>query len=99
MVAPTPATPAINLSLDFKNPVLLAYDFTQDKRFPKTVTTVLDSMSDGISSRILSKNISSAAKKSLYNELIATLDTALKTKTDIREQKILQYIRNRLYRE
>jgi hypothetical protein len=98
-------TPVMNItaihtsspSLDFSNPVLKNYVFAQNKRFPKSITTILDGFTQKIGSKIDSKNISSDKKDMLYKQVSTALSTKASTTTDIKEQKFLQYIENHLF--
>ncbi len=75
----------------------MSYDFTQDKRFPKTVTTVLDRFTQAIVSKIETKKPSASNKNTLYKQALSILDNKLKTSTDIKERKVVQYVRNHVY--
>lgn len=86
-----------SLGIDFSHSALMDYDFTQDKRFPKTVTNILDSFTQTIVGKIDSNNPSASSRETLYKQVFAVLDTKMKTTADIKERKIVQYIRNHVY--
>jgi len=50
------ATDFALLGIDFANPAFIGYDYTQNKRFPRTITTVLDRFTLSIVEKIDSKN-------------------------------------------
>lgn len=96
-IASVPAIEVSSLGIDISNPAFANYDFTIDKRFPRTVTSPLDGSIQSIAAKIDSKNPSANNRELLYTGIISALDTRIRTTTDIKEQKILQYIRNHLY--
>ncbi len=75
----------------------MGYDFTQDKRFPKNITNFLGSVVQSIVAKIDVKKPSAANRAALYKQVFAVLDDRLKNTTDIKERKIVQYIRNHVY--
>lgn len=85
------------LGIDFSHPALIGYDYTQTKRFPKTITTVLDRFTYMIVDRITSENLSKKNKEHLYDQVFSILDEKMRTSVDIKELKIVQYIRNHVY--
>lgn len=82
-----------SLGIDFSHAALASYDFAQDKRFPKTVTNVLD----GFVQTIASRAESASNRAVLYKQAFAALDDRMRTTTDIKERKIVQYVRNHVY--
>lgn len=96
---PTVTTPEIDvttLGINLSNPVLMSYDFTQEKRFPKTVNTVLNSFAENIVNKI-EANTSRTARENLYSKTLTALETKAKASSSIKEQKIFQYVKNRVY--
>lgn len=85
------------LGIDFANPIFAGYDFTLDKRFPRNITNFLDTEVLNIIAKIDAKKPSAANREGLYKEVFAILDDRLKNTTDIKERKIVQYIRNHVY--
>lgn len=75
----------------------MGYDFSQEKRFPKAITSVLDGFTQAITQKIEAKKPSASNKDALYKQVLATLDSKLKTSSDLKERKILQYVRNHVY--
>ncbi|NCP76929.1 hypothetical protein GW830_02190 [bacterium] len=83
------------LGIDFANPAFIGYDYTQNKRFPRTITTVLDKITLSIVEKIDSKN----NRDILFIQILDLLDNKIRSTNDIKERKILQYIRNHVYLE
>lgn len=82
-----------SLGIDFGHPAFTNYNFSQNRRFPRTITTVLDRFTESIVRKIDSiKN-----HDTLYNQIFTLLDERIQTTADTKERKILQYIRNHVY--
>lgn len=86
-----------SLGIDFSHPAFANYDFTQDRRLPKTVTNVLDGFVQAIVSKIGQGNASAIDRESFYKQVFVTLDNKMQMTTDGKERKILQYVRNHVY--
>ena len=86
-----------SLWIDLSNPVFNDYDYMQNKRFPGAIKTVLNIYTETIISKIDANSISFNNRNFLYDQVLNILHTQLKSSTHIKEQKILQYIVNRIY--
>lgn len=86
-----------SLGIDFSHPILNDFDYTQSKRFPRSITIVLKGFTQAIVDKIHSTGLSVYNQDALYTQLFSVLDTQIYKTTDIKEKKILQYIRNYTY--
>lgn len=98
----TPTSPAYvknfsDLGIDFTNSVFDAYEFNQNKRFPRTITRVLDMFVQNIVIKMDEKKLSFENQAVLYEQILSILDEKLKSNIEIKERKIIQYIRNHIY--
>jgi hypothetical protein len=82
-----------------QHPIFAGYDFSENKRFPNTITTVLKGFVQIIINKIDSRNLSASEIDNIYEQILNILSQKLKTTNDIKEKKIVQYIWNRLYIE
>lgn len=97
-----PVLPSIDIStlgINMNHPVFVGYDFSENKRFPNTLTVVLKGFAGVIISKIDSRNLSAPETDNIYEQVLLALSQKLKTTNDIKEKKIIQYIWNRIYIE
>jgi hypothetical protein len=85
------------LWINLDHTAFLGYDFTQEKRFSRIITQELDMVTKKIIGKIDSKNPTMMNRNIMLKTIINTLDTRIKETNDIKERKIMQYIRNHLY--
>ncbi|MFA6091264.1 MAG: hypothetical protein WC774_05845, partial [Candidatus Gracilibacteria bacterium] len=97
--APIPLIDISTLGINMQHPIFAGYDFSENKRFPNTITTVLKGFVQIIINKIDSRNLSASEIDNIYEQILNILSQKLKTTNDIKEKKIVQYIWNRLYIE
>lgn len=86
------------ITVDLSHPLLVNYDYTQNKRFPKNMRNILDSfVALIVREKIESKNPSLLVRDALYDELLKTWDEKIETTESTRERKIFQYMRTETY--
>lgn len=87
---------APTLAIDLDNPILSSYDYAQDKRFPRTITALLNAFASDIATKIDS-NPSASVRKQLYGDTLSSLEKRIQAAGTAKEQKILRYMYNRVY--